>query len=72
MKLCVVPFSAALQLLLIVASPAATATVTNTNDNLAGSLRQAVQGATAGDTIMFNIPTTDLNYTPATRSWTTD
>lgn len=49
---------------------AATLTVTNTNDGLAGSLRQAVQDANAGDTIVFNIPTTDAHYASATATWT--
>jgi predicted outer membrane repeat protein len=41
---------------------AATIAVTNTNDNLAGSLRQAINDAAPGDTIVFNIPTTDARY----------
>lgn len=36
--------------------------VTNTGDNLAGSLRQAVQDANSGDTILFAIPKTDPGY----------
>jgi hypothetical protein len=41
---------------------ATTFTVTNTNDSGAGSLRQAINGAATGDTITFNIPTTDPGY----------
>src|SRR6476619_5985878 len=43
-------------LALAVSAKAATITVTNTNDSLAGSLRQAIQDANSGDTIMFSIP----------------
>jgi hypothetical protein len=45
---------------------ATTLTVINTNDNLAGSLRQLVQDANPGDSIVFNIPTSDPNYNPTT------
>ena len=34
-----------------------TLTVTNTNDSLAGSLRQAIQDAAPNDTIAFSLPT---------------
>jgi hypothetical protein len=44
---------------------AATVNVVNTNDSLAGSLRQAIQDADAGDTINFTVPTTDAGYDPA-------
>lgn len=44
--------------------------VTNTNDNLAGSLRQAIQDAHAGDTIVFQIPTADPGYNVATNTFT--
>lgn len=37
------------------------AVITNTNNSGAGSLRQTIVDATAGDTITFNIPTTDPN-----------
>src|SRR5260370_40808953 len=37
------------------AARAATITVSNTNDNGAGSLRQAIQDAAAGDTINFAV-----------------
>lgn len=42
----------------------ATLVVRNTNNNLAGSLRQAIQDAAPGDTIVFQIPTTDPRYEP--------
>jgi hypothetical protein len=43
---------------------AATLTVTNTNDSGAGSLRQVLASANpaGGDTIVFNIPTSDPGY----------
>jgi uncharacterized repeat protein (TIGR01451 family) len=53
---------------------AATFTVTNTNDNGAGSLRQAILDANAavGSTqqIIFNIPTTDAGYDSLTGIYT--
>jgi hypothetical protein len=49
---------------------AATLTVLNTNDNLAGSLRQAIQDAAPGDKIVFNIPTGAPGYDPATGTFT--
>jgi hypothetical protein len=52
-------------LLMSSAAQGGTIAVTNTNDNLAGSLRQAIQNATAGDTIVFQIPTTDPRYDAA-------
>src|SRR5947199_8321342 len=52
------------------ALPAAEVAVTNTNDNLAGSLRQAIQDANAGDTIVFNIAPSDPGYAAVTRTWT--
>ena len=45
-------------------------TVINTNDSLAGSLRQAIQDAASGDKIVFNIPTGDPGYDPASRTFT--
>jgi CSLREA domain-containing protein len=54
-------------LLLVITADAATIAVVNTNDALAGSLRQAIQDANPGDTIIFQIPTTDLGY-EATRA----
>jgi hypothetical protein len=51
---------------------AAVVPVTNTHDSLAGSLRQAIQDANAGDTIVFQIPTdgSDLGYNAATGVFT--
>jgi hypothetical protein len=40
----------------VVCSPAATLTVTSTADNGPGSLRQAIQDAADGDTIIFSLP----------------
>ncbi len=42
---------------------AETRTVTNTADSGAGSLRSALSAAVSGDTVEFNIPTTDPGYT---------
>ena len=48
-----------------------TITVTNTNDTGAGSLREAVDTlAQNGDTIVFNLSTSDPNYDAATGRWT--
>src|SRR6059058_3189398 len=44
------------------AASAAPILVTNTHENLTGSLRQAIQDANAGDTIVFQIPVTDPGY----------
>ncbi|MFL6536741.1 MAG: choice-of-anchor Q domain-containing protein, partial [Chthoniobacterales bacterium] len=52
--------------LIPLAAHATTLVVTNTNDNLAGSLRQMIQDAGAGDTIVFNIPTSDPGYNATT------
>src|SRR5947209_20538334 len=45
--------------------------VTNTNNSLAGSLRQAIQDANpgGGDTIVFQIPTNDPGYDATTGVW---
>ncbi|MGI9087348.1 MAG: choice-of-anchor Q domain-containing protein [Chthoniobacterales bacterium] len=45
---------------------AATVAVINSHDSLAGSLRQAIQDANPGDTIVFQIPVTDPGYSSAT------
>lgn len=50
--------------------PAETITVTNTNDTLAGSLRQAILDANPNDTIVFKIPTTDPGYYAPTQVYT--
>jgi CSLREA domain-containing protein len=55
-------FFAVLATCLGVSADAATLVVTNTNNNLAGSLRQAIQDAAPGDTILFQIPVTDSGY----------
>lgn len=55
---------------LISSTNAGTVVVTNTNDSLAGSLRQAIQDAVGGDTITFNIPTSDPGYNSANATWT--
>ena len=44
----------ALLLCALSAASAGTLTVTNTNDNLVGSLRQAIRDANPGDTIVFS------------------
>jgi hypothetical protein len=44
--------------------------VTNTNNSLAGSLRQAILDANAGDVIVFQIPTNDSGYDFRTRVYT--
>jgi CSLREA domain-containing protein len=44
--------------------------VTNTNNAFAGSLRQAIQDANPGDTIVFQIPTTDPGYNSSTATFT--
>ena len=49
---------------------AATIAVVNTNDALAGSLRQAIQDAASGDTILFQIPTTQAGYNAGTGVFT--
>ena len=67
-RLFVLIMVAALQAL--ASTHAAVISVTNTNDSLSGSLRQAIQDATSGDTIHFQIPTSDPGYNPATRTFT--
>ena len=58
-------------MLMIASAQAATITVSNTNDNLAGSLRQAIQSdSSPGDTIVFQIPTSDPGYNAATNTFT--
>ena len=44
--------------------------VTNTNDSGVNSLRSAVATAIAQDTIVFDIPTSDPGYNPATGIFT--
>jgi CSLREA domain-containing protein len=62
--------TAALLLLLPLDIVAGTVTVTNTTDHSAGSLRQAILDANAGDTVTFDIPTSDPGYDPATGVYT--
>ena len=54
----------------ITSARAATLTVTNTKDSDAGSLRQAISDAAAGDTIVFQIPTSDRGFNPDTGAYT--
>ena len=65
-------FCFALALLTAGGAQAAELVVTNTNDSGGGSLRQAIQNANpaGGDTIVFQIPTTDPNYNAATQVFT--
>ncbi len=44
--------------------------VYTTNDAMAGSLRQAIQDAAPGDTIVFQIPTRAPGYSPFTNTFT--
>jgi hypothetical protein len=53
-----------------VSAQAAVLFVSNTQDAGAGSLRATVGAAVAGDTIAFQIPTTDPGYDPATGIFT--
>lgn len=54
----------------VLSAHAAEVPVFNTNDAFAGSLRQAIQDAAAGDTIVFQIPTSSPGYNGATRAYT--
>ncbi|NSW45807.1 MAG: T9SS type A sorting domain-containing protein [Bacteroidales bacterium] len=52
---------------------AAKFTVTNTSDSGTGSLREAINSSNSNfvaDTIIFNIPTSDLGYNPQTNTFT--
>ena len=53
-----------------VAARGAAVPVYNTNNGLVGSLRQAIQDANSGDTVVFQIPTTDPGYNAATGVFT--
>ena len=59
-------FGVAILLGLVAGAHAAVLTVVNTNDNAAGSLRQAIQDASPGDTIVFQIPTSNPGYNAST------
>lgn len=61
---------AAVWLGISLSAQAATLVVINTHDRLAGSLRQAIQDAAPGDTITFNIPTSDAGYNASTGVFT--
>jgi hypothetical protein len=54
----------------ITVTPHTAPVVTNSTDNNAGSLRQALLNAQDGDTITFNIPTSDPGYDGGTAVWT--
>src|SRR3954453_6331566 len=56
----------AIALLFVSKVHAASVVVVNTHDNLAGSLRQAIKDADPGDTIVFDIPTSDPGFNPNT------
>lgn len=65
-------FLTALMLLSALSGRASVFTVSNTNDNGSGSLRQAIQdvNVTPGThTIAFNIPATDINYDATRGVW---
>lgn len=71
LPLALCPLLAALPVLLAPRpAAAATLTVTNTHDNLAGSLRQAILDANSGDTVTFAIPTGDAGYNATTGVYT--
>ena len=55
---------------MVSAAQAADVPVYNSNDAFAGSLRQAIQDAPAGSTIVFQIPTSDPNYNSNTGVYT--
>ena len=57
-------------LLTIGSAQAGQVLVTNTNNSLAGSLRQAILDANAGDVIVFQIPTSDPGYDSLTHAYT--
>ncbi len=57
-------------LLTVAAARAANVPVVNTNDKLAGSLRQAIVNAQPGDTVVFNIPKTEPGYNATTGVFT--
>jgi len=56
--------------LLTATANAAPLVVTNTSDNGAGSLRQAILSAAAGDEIVFQIPISDAGYSSTTGVYT--
>lgn len=62
--------SAAITALVSVSAQSAILIVTNTQDAGAESLRATVAAAIAGDTIEFNIPTSDPGYDSSTGVFT--
>ena len=69
-RLSVILLSTVLIALAAVSSQAAILFVSNTQDFGAGSLRGTVAAAVAGDTIVFNIPTSDPGYSTSTGVFT--
>ena len=69
-KLSILFFSTVIFALAAVSAQAAVLFVSNTQDAGAGSLRATVGAAVAGDTIAFQIPTTDPGYDPSTGIFT--
>ena len=69
-RLTVILLSTVLIALAAVSTQAAILFVSNTQDSGAGSLRGTVAAAGAGDTIVFNIPTSDPGYDPSTGVFT--
>jgi CSLREA domain-containing protein len=63
-------FTSITLLILVASVRAGTVTVTNTNDALSGSLRQAIQDANPDDSIVFDIPTSDPGYDALTKVYT--
>lgn len=59
-----------LALVVVSRAQAAVLIVNNTQDSGSGSLRDTIAGASAGDKIEFNIPTSDPGYDPATGVFT--
>src|SRR3954454_12259677 len=55
---------------IVVVAHGGTVTVTTTADGVAGSLRTAIQNAVSGDTIVFQIPTSDPGYTASNGYYT--
>ena len=69
-RLTVVLFSTVIIALAAVSTQAAILFVSNTQDFGAGSLRATVAAAVAGDTIVFQIPTSDPGYSTSTGVFT--
>ena len=69
-KTSVLLFSAVILVVAAVTAQSAVLNVTNTQDAGPDSLRATVAAAIAGDTIEFQIPTTDPGYDPSTGNFT--